>query len=166
MDRPSAKKLIPNMPLGSALTEIFHIWDLRVLTAFDELHGVAVRPQRKQPTSKDWTARATLHLQRLEAVGATYNRSMYQSSVPTCVRTLTNLAAILEKAEAHAEPRKIEPAALLTARLFPDMLPLPKTAFVSDATRNRRAGGLSTKFARWYSVATCGNYASWRENPT
>jgi len=52
--------------------------------------------------------------------------SMYQSSVPTCMRSLTNLAAILEKAAAHAEARKIEPAALLTARLFPDMLPLTK----------------------------------------
>ena len=51
---------------------------------------------------------------------------MYQSAVPTCVRTLTNLAAILEKAAAHAEARKIEPAALLSARLFPDMLPFTK----------------------------------------
>ena len=51
---------------------------------------------------------------------------MYQSSVPTCVRTLTNLAAILEKAAAHVEGRKIDPAALLTARLFPDMLPFTK----------------------------------------
>ena len=52
--------------------------------------------------------------------------SMYQSSVPTCVRTLTNLAAILDQGAAHAEARKIEPAALLTARLFPDMLPFTK----------------------------------------
>ena len=52
--------------------------------------------------------------------------SMYHSSVPACMRTLTNLAAILEKAVAHAEARKIDPAALLGARLFPDMLPLTK----------------------------------------
>lgn len=52
--------------------------------------------------------------------------SMYHSSVPACVRTLTNLAAILEKAAAHAEARKIDPAALLGARLFPDMLPFTK----------------------------------------
>ena len=82
------------------------------------------------------------------------------------MRTLTNLAAILENAAAHAEARKIEPSALLTGRLFPDTLPLTKTALVSDATRNRRASGLRTKFARRYSVATCGDYASWRENPT
>ena len=52
--------------------------------------------------------------------------SMYQTAVPTCIRTLTNLAAILEKAAAHAEARKIDPPALLNARLFPDMLPLTK----------------------------------------
>jgi hypothetical protein len=51
---------------------------------------------------------------------------MYQSAVPPCVRSLTNLAAILEKGAAHAEARKIEPAALLNARLFPDMLPLSR----------------------------------------
>ena len=54
------------------------------------------------------------------------NSSMYQSAVPTCIRTLSNLAAILEKGAAHAETRKIDPAALLTARLFPDMLPFTK----------------------------------------
>ena len=64
--------------------------------------------------------------------------SMYQSSVPTCVRTMTNLAAILEKAAAHAEARKIEPAALLTARLFPDMLPFSKQ--VQLATDSASAG--------------------------
>ena len=52
--------------------------------------------------------------------------SMYQSLVPTCIRSLTNLAALLEKAAAHADSRKIEPAALLNARLFPDMLPFTR----------------------------------------
>ena len=50
--------------------------------------------------------------------------SMYQASVPAFIRALNNLAAILEKAEAHAQGRKIDPAALLNARLFPDMFPL------------------------------------------
>lgn len=50
--------------------------------------------------------------------------SMYQASVPAFIRTLNNLAAILEKAAAHAHARKIEPAVLLNARLFPDMFPL------------------------------------------
>lgn len=52
--------------------------------------------------------------------------SMFQSAIPTCIRTLTNLAGILEKGAAHAEVRKIDPSALLTARLFPDMLPFTK----------------------------------------
>jgi hypothetical protein len=37
---------------------------------------------------------------------------------------LTNLVAILEKAAAHAEARKIDPSVLLSDRLFPDMFPL------------------------------------------
>ena len=37
---------------------------------------------------------------------------------------LNNLPAILAKAEAHAEARKIDPAVLLSSRLFPDMFPL------------------------------------------
>jgi hypothetical protein len=37
---------------------------------------------------------------------------------------LGSLAAILEKAESHADLKKLEPQALLQARLFPDMFPL------------------------------------------
>lgn len=50
--------------------------------------------------------------------------SMYQASVPVFVRMLGNLSAILDKAAAHAEARKIDPTVLLNARLYPDMLPL------------------------------------------
>jgi hypothetical protein len=49
--------------------------------------------------------------------------SMYQISIPTFIRVLNNLAAILEKGAAHAEARKIDPTALLNARLYPDMFP-------------------------------------------
>jgi hypothetical protein len=49
---------------------------------------------------------------------------MYQATVSPCVRALTNLIAILEKAEAYATQRKIDPTVLLGTRLFPDMLPL------------------------------------------
>ncbi len=52
--------------------------------------------------------------------------SMYQASVPLFVKTLTNLNGVLEKARAHGEARKIDPLALLTARLFPDMLNLTR----------------------------------------
>jgi uncharacterized protein len=47
--------------------------------------------------------------------------SMYQASVPVFTRMLTNLSAILSKAEAYAAARKIEPAVLLNTRLYPDM---------------------------------------------
>ena len=52
--------------------------------------------------------------------------SMYSASVPVFVRSLNNLAAILEKAAAHAVVKKIDPAVLVNFRLFPDMLPLSK----------------------------------------
>ena len=52
------------------------------------------------------------------------NISMYEASVPVFVRYLGNLRAILQKAVAHAEARKIDPAVLVGSRLFPDMLPL------------------------------------------
>jgi hypothetical protein len=52
--------------------------------------------------------------------------SMYQASVPVFVRALDNLSAILHKAAAHAEARKIDPSVLVNARLFPDMLPLSR----------------------------------------
>jgi len=49
--------------------------------------------------------------------------SVYQASIPVFTRLLTALDAILDKAVAHAEAKKIAPDALLTARLFPDMFP-------------------------------------------
>jgi uncharacterized protein len=62
--------------------------------------------------------------------------SMYQASVPVIIRSLTNLAAILEKAAAHAEAKKIDQGVLLNSRLFPDMLPLIKQIHIAtDITR-------------------------------
>lgn len=48
---------------------------------------------------------------------------MHRRSVAVFDRFLTALAAILDKAEAHCEARKIKPEAILAARLFPDMFP-------------------------------------------
>lgn len=50
--------------------------------------------------------------------------SMYTVSVPVLRQILTSLAAILAKAESHVDTKKLEPDALLQARLFPDMFPL------------------------------------------
>ena len=66
--------------------------------------------------------------------------SMYEASVPVFIRVLENLAAILEKAAAHAEARKIDPSVLVSARLFPDMFPLVKQVQIaSDAAKGGAA---------------------------
>jgi uncharacterized protein len=52
--------------------------------------------------------------------------SMYQASVPVLLQILGSLSKILQKAAAHAEAKKIEPAVLLGARLYPDMFPLTR----------------------------------------
>ena len=50
--------------------------------------------------------------------------SMYKASVPVFVQFLTSLSAVLDKAAAYAEAKKVEPAVLLNTRLAPDMFPL------------------------------------------
>ncbi len=50
--------------------------------------------------------------------------SMYQASVPVFKQMLGALGNVLAKAEAHATARKIEPNALLQARVYPDMFAL------------------------------------------
>jgi len=52
--------------------------------------------------------------------------SMYGMSVPVFTRMLTNLLAILDKAEADAGPRKIDLDVFVNDRLAPDMLPFKK----------------------------------------
>jgi len=52
--------------------------------------------------------------------------TIHSASVPVFRHMLGALADVLEKAEAHAQASKYEPATLLGARLFPDMLPLIK----------------------------------------
>jgi uncharacterized protein len=66
--------------------------------------------------------------------------SMYQASVPPLTRSLQNLIGILEKGEASAIARKIDPAVLIASRLYPDMLPLIKQVQIaSDITRRGMA---------------------------
>ena len=52
--------------------------------------------------------------------------SMYQASVPAFIWMLNNLSAILDKAAAFAEAKKIDPTVLVNARLAPDMFPLSR----------------------------------------
>lgn len=49
--------------------------------------------------------------------------SMYSASVPVFKQMLNSLLAVLNKAEAHIEEKKLDPNAFLQFRLYPDMLP-------------------------------------------
>jgi hypothetical protein len=51
---------------------------------------------------------------------------MYQASIPVFLHMLGNLSTILDKAAAHAEAKKIDPAIFVNARLAPDMFPLSR----------------------------------------
>lgn len=77
--------------------------------------------------------------------------SMHQASAVLFTRTLTALDAILDKAAAHAEGKKVEPDALLTARLYPNMFTFTKqvqlaTDFAKGSV-SRLAGADIPKYA-------------------
>ena len=66
--------------------------------------------------------------------------SLYQVTVPVFAKTLTNLKAVLAKAKAHALDHKIEEAAYVNARLYPDMLPLSRQVQIAtDIARGATA---------------------------
>ena len=66
--------------------------------------------------------------------------NMYDATVSPCVRALTNLNAILTKAEAYTTELKIDQSVLLSARLFPDMLPLTmQVVLAGDIARSGSA---------------------------
>jgi hypothetical protein len=49
--------------------------------------------------------------------------SLYDVAVPAYLQILGSLTGILNKAEAHCKAKNIQPEVLLSARLYPDMLP-------------------------------------------
>ena len=51
---------------------------------------------------------------------------MFDTSVPILIHFLKGLSALLEKAEEHCAAKKIDPQAILQARLFPDMFNFTK----------------------------------------
>ena len=57
--------------------------------------------------------------------------SLYQAHIPLMLQMLGSLAGMCDKAAAHCADRKIDPQALLTARLFPNMYALQKQIQVS-----------------------------------
>jgi hypothetical protein len=61
---------------------------------------------------------------------------MYQITIPVFTRTLNNLSAILNKAAAHAEAKKIDPSVFINSRLAPDMFPLARQVQIAtDAVK-------------------------------
>ena len=69
--------------------------------------------------------------------------SMYQVSVPRLANMLKNLSVILDKAQAHAEAKKIDATVLTNARLYPDMLPMKRQVQIACDT----AKGASARLA-------------------
>ena len=52
--------------------------------------------------------------------------NLYDETIPTFVRFLGNLKSILQTARQHALDHKIDEAALLSDRLYPDMFPMSR----------------------------------------
>ncbi len=75
---------------------------------------------------------------------------MYLHTIPPIIRSLTNLRTIIEKAAVHAEAKKIDPAVLVSARLYPDMFPLSRqiqiATDVAKGAASRLAGLEPPKF--------------------
>ncbi len=69
--------------------------------------------------------------------------SMYAATVPPYRSMLKNLSAVIAKAQAHCEARKIDPAAFLSARLYPDMLPFTSQVQIACDNIKGAAGRLS-----------------------
>ena len=85
--------------------------------------------------------------------------SMYEACVPTISRALENLAAVLEKAAAQVDTKKIDPSVFVSARLFPDMFPLAKQVQIaSDISK-----GGSARLARVDPPAYEDNEATFAE---
>jgi uncharacterized protein len=59
---------------------------------------------------------------------------MYQASAPRFAAMLRNLSTLLDKAEAHCSAKKIDPSALTSFRLYPDMFPLTRQVQIACDT--------------------------------
>jgi hypothetical protein len=60
--------------------------------------------------------------------------SMHQASAPRFANTLRNLSAILDKAQAFSDAKKLDPAALPGSRLIVDMFPLSRQVQIACDT--------------------------------
>lgn len=76
--------------------------------------------------------------------------SMYQLTVPVFTHNLTNLVAILEKAAAFAEAKKLDPSVLPNSRLAPDMFALARQVqVVSDTVKGAVARLAGVDLPSW-----------------
>ncbi len=69
--------------------------------------------------------------------------SLYDVSIPALTLGLTNLSAILDKAAAHAEAKKLDPKVLADARLIADMFPLKRQVQIACDTAKGAAARLA-----------------------
>jgi uncharacterized protein len=76
--------------------------------------------------------------------------SIFDQSVAALSRMLLNLDRIVTKAEEYAKDKNIDPAALLQARLYPDMLPFVSQVRIATDTAKGAAARLSgTELPKW-----------------
>jgi hypothetical protein len=69
--------------------------------------------------------------------------SLYDASVPVMLQMLGGLSGFIDKAAAHCAEKKIEPAALLSARLYPNMFMFSKQVQVASDWARNTAGRLA-----------------------
>jgi uncharacterized protein len=69
--------------------------------------------------------------------------SLHAASVPVFVQILDALSAVLKKAEAHAEAKKIAPEVMLGLRLTPDMFALTRQVQIACDFAKNTAGRLA-----------------------
>jgi hypothetical protein len=77
--------------------------------------------------------------------------SIYDAAIPTLLRGLANLSAVIGKAAEHVEHEKLDAAVFISARLYPDMFPFNRQIRIaSDQAKGgiaRLAGIEPPKFA-------------------
>lgn len=76
--------------------------------------------------------------------------SIYDHVVTGFSRSLQNLAAMLDKADQHAKANKYESAALLDARLYPDMFPCKRQIqLVTDFAKGSAGRLAGVEVPKW-----------------
>jgi uncharacterized protein len=112
----------------------------------DTFGGRPAHRQKGLPATASKNSRAALQWRPFPSTQipeTVMSLSMYQATVPPFRSMLKNLQAVMAKAEAHCEARKIEPAAFLNSRLYPDMLPFTSQVQIASDNVKGAAGRLS-----------------------